>query len=97
MCGIIGFISRKKRLISGDKIAIALDSLKERGNGQGSGYVGYGIYPKFKDSYAIHVFLDNSPDYDRIRERVKKGLSITGLVFPEVEAYIKSRNLYKQN
>ena len=74
MCGIIGFMSRKKRLISGDKIAIALDSLKERGNGQGSGYVGYGIYPKFKDSYAIHVFLDNAPNYDEIRENVKNTL-----------------------
>lgn len=30
-----------------------------------------------------------------IRERVKKGLTITGLVFPEVEDYIKRNNLYK--
>lgn len=30
-----------------------------------------------------------------IRERIKKGLPITGLVFPEVEDYIKRNNLYK--
>ena len=30
-----------------------------------------------------------------IRDRVKRGLPITGLVFPEVEEYIKRRNLYK--
>lgn len=30
-----------------------------------------------------------------IRERVREGLSITGLVFPEVEDYIRRRNLYK--
>jgi len=30
-----------------------------------------------------------------IRQRVKEGLSITGLVFPEVEDYIRRRNLYK--
>ncbi|MBI3380219.1 nicotinate (nicotinamide) nucleotide adenylyltransferase [Candidatus Gottesmanbacteria bacterium] len=30
-----------------------------------------------------------------IRDRVKNGLSITGLVFPEVEDYIRRRNLYK--
>lgn len=30
-----------------------------------------------------------------IRERVKKGLPITGLVFPEAEEYIRRRNLYK--
>lgn len=30
-----------------------------------------------------------------IRERVKKGLTITGLVFPEVETVIRRKNLYK--
>lgn len=30
-----------------------------------------------------------------IRDRVKNNLSITGLVFPEVEDYIRRRNLYK--
>ncbi|MBI5452579.1 nicotinate (nicotinamide) nucleotide adenylyltransferase [Candidatus Gottesmanbacteria bacterium] len=30
-----------------------------------------------------------------IRERVKRGLTISGLVFPEVEEYIRRRNLYK--
>ena len=30
-----------------------------------------------------------------IRDRVKKGSTISGLVFPEVEEYIKKRNLYK--
>lgn len=30
-----------------------------------------------------------------IRDRVKKGLTISGLVFPQVEEYIKRRNLYR--
>lgn len=30
-----------------------------------------------------------------IRERVKRGLTISGLVFPEVEEHIRRRNLYK--
>ena len=30
-----------------------------------------------------------------IRERVKKGLTISGLVFPEVEDYIRRKSLYK--
>ncbi len=85
MCGIIGFMSRKKRMISGEKIAIALDSLKERGNGQGSGYVGYGIYPEYADNYAIHVFLDNSPDYEKIKEKVKNTLEKYGYVIKDEE------------
>ncbi|WP_292460023.1 glutamine amidotransferase family protein [Methanothermococcus sp.] len=97
MCGIIGFMSRKKRLISGDRIAIALDSLKERGNGQGSGYVGYGIYPKFKDSYAIHVFLDNVPNYDEIREKVKNTLEKYGYVLKDEEIPTKEGILEKEH
>lgn len=30
-----------------------------------------------------------------VRERVKRGLTISGLVFPEVEEYIRKKNLYK--
>lgn len=30
-----------------------------------------------------------------VRDRVKRGLTISGLVFPEIEEYIKSKNLYK--
>ncbi len=30
-----------------------------------------------------------------IRQRIRQGLSISGLVFPEVEDYIRRRNLYK--
>lgn len=30
-----------------------------------------------------------------IRDRIKKGLTISGLVFPEVEEYLRNRNLYK--
>jgi len=30
-----------------------------------------------------------------IRERVKRGLTIAGLVFPEVEKYIREKNLYR--
>ena len=96
MCGIIGFISRDKKLIRGDKIAIALDSLKERGNGQGSGYVGYGIYPKYKDSYAIHVFLDNAPHYKDIKENVKQVLEKYGYVLNDEEIPTKDGIIEKE-
>ena len=96
MCGIIGFISRKKRLIRGDKIAIALDSLKERGNGQGSGYVGYGIYPDYKDYYALHVFLKNTPTYHKIIDKVKNILSKYGVVVKDEEIPVKEGVLKKE-
>ena len=30
-----------------------------------------------------------------IRDRVSRGLTISGLVFPQVEEYIKQKNLYR--
>ena len=86
MCGIIGFMSRKKRMIKGDKIALALDSLKERGNGKGSGYVGYGIYPtKYKDCYAFHILIDNTPKFEKIKVEVENVLEQYGTIVKDEE------------
>ena len=45
--------------MDGSKIRASLAMMNERGNGEGTGYAAYGIYPDFKDAYALHVFLDN--------------------------------------
>lgn len=59
MCGIIGVIDRKRELMDGSAIRQALSVMDERGSGEGSGYVAYGVYPDYADLYAIHVFYDN--------------------------------------
>jgi glutamate synthase domain-containing protein 1 len=33
--------------------------MKERSNGLGGGFAGYGIYPEYADKYAFHVFYDD--------------------------------------
>ena len=38
----------------------SLAMMNERGSGEGAGYVAYGIYPDYKDYYALHVFFDKS-------------------------------------
>ena len=45
--------------MDGSKIRESLALMDERGNGEGAGYVAYGIYPDFKEYYALHVFFDN--------------------------------------
>lgn len=40
-------------------------------------------------------FLLSNVSSTIIRDRIKRGLTINGLVFPEVEEYIKRKNLYK--
>ena len=59
MCGIIGVIDRKRELMDGSSIKQALSKMDERGSGEGAGYVAYGVFPEFKNYYAIHVFFDN--------------------------------------
>jgi glutamate synthase domain-containing protein 1 len=59
MCGIIGVIDKRRQSMDGSKIRESLALMDERGNGEGAGYAAYGIYPDFKDAYALHVFFDN--------------------------------------
>jgi len=58
MCGIIGVIDRNQECMDGSKIRNALSVMDERGSGEGSGYVAYGVYPDYADLYAIHIFYD---------------------------------------
>ncbi|MEN6610581.1 MAG: glutamine amidotransferase family protein [Methanoregulaceae archaeon] len=73
MCGIIGVIDRDRQLMDGSGIKKALSLMDERGSGEGAGYVAYGIYPEFRNEYALHVFFDNirenKPAVDAILEQ----------------------------
>ncbi|KKR31251.1 MAG: putative nicotinate-nucleotide adenylyltransferase [Candidatus Gottesmanbacteria bacterium GW2011_GWA2_41_12] len=63
------------------------------------------VFPRI--DYPIHILPNgfrkvdspnlilNNISSTKIRNRVKKGKSIKGLVFPGVEEYIKNKNLYK--
>ncbi len=59
MCGVIGITNFNKKRFSGDVIARALDHMRERGNGLGSGYAGYGIYPDNPDDWCLHIFFNS--------------------------------------
>ncbi|HOJ92519.1 MAG TPA: glutamine amidotransferase family protein [Dictyoglomaceae bacterium] len=58
-CGLIGFINRRRKNTSGYQIVSAMTLMRERGNGLGAGFAGYGIYPDRKDYYAFHLFYEN--------------------------------------
>ncbi len=44
--------------MSGKMITEAMKPMHERSNGLGGGFAGYGIYPEYKDFYALHLFFD---------------------------------------
>ena len=58
-CAIAAVISREGRRMSGEKIVRAMKPMHERSNGLGGGFAAYGIYPEYKELYALHLFFDS--------------------------------------
>jgi len=58
-CGLSGFINTSKKLIGGEVILDSMSVMKERGNGLGAGFAGYGIYPEYSDFYAFHIMFED--------------------------------------
>ena len=58
-CAIAAVISREGHRMSGEGIMRAMKPMHDRSNGLGGGFAGYGIYPEYKDFYALHLFFDS--------------------------------------
>ena len=59
-CAISGIFSRSGEPIPGGTIVRSIAVMHDRSNGLGGGFAGYGIYPEYKDYYALHVFYDST-------------------------------------
>ena len=57
-CAIAAVISRDGNRMSGKMICEAMKPMHDRSNGLGGGFAAYGIYPEYKDFYALHLFFD---------------------------------------
>ncbi len=57
-CAIAAVISREGNRMTGERIINAMKPMHERSNGLGGGFAGYGIYPEYKDFYALHLFFN---------------------------------------
>ena len=58
-CAVAAVISREGKKISGELITRAMKPMHDRSNGLGGGFAGYGIYPEYRDFYALHLFFDS--------------------------------------
>ncbi len=58
-CAIAAVISKEGNRMSGEKIYKAMKPMHDRSNGLGGGFAGYGIYPEYKEFYALHMFFDS--------------------------------------
>lgn len=58
-CAIAAVISKEGNRMSGEMIYNAMKPMHDRSNGLGGGFAGYGIYPEYKEFYALHMFFDS--------------------------------------
>ena len=58
-CAIAAVISKEGNRMSGEMITKAMKPMHDRSNGLGGGFAGYGIYPEYKEFYALHMFFDS--------------------------------------
>lgn len=58
-CAIAAVISKSGKKMTGEKIVHSMKSMHDRSNGLGGGFAAYGIYPEYKEFYALHMFFDD--------------------------------------
>ena len=56
-CAIAAVISKEGKRFSGEMITNSMKPMHDRSNGLGGGFAAYGIYPEYKDCYALHMFF----------------------------------------
>ena len=57
-CAIAAVISKDGNRMSGKMICEAMKPMHDRSNGLGGGFAAYGIYPEYRDFYALHLFFN---------------------------------------
>ncbi|MBQ7637523.1 MAG: hypothetical protein IJS90_01305 [Clostridia bacterium] len=75
-CAIAAVISKSGERMSGEDIIKAMVPMHERSNGLGGGFAGYGIYPEYKDHYALHMFFDSRDTRKSCEALLKEGFEI---------------------
>jgi len=58
-CAIVGIMSENGNCFHGGQIIEAIANMHDRSNGLGGGFAAYGIYPEFKDYYALHIMFED--------------------------------------
>ena len=59
-CAISAVISRIGERMTGEKIIESMLPMHDRSNGLGGGFAGYGIYPEYREFYALHIFYNDN-------------------------------------
>ncbi|MCL2047686.1 MAG: glutamine amidotransferase family protein [Defluviitaleaceae bacterium] len=78
-CAISGIIDTSGKRMSGEQIIRSIAVMHDRSNGLGGGFAAYGIYPEYKDYYALHVFYDSSAAKKECEDFLERHFDIINL------------------
>ena len=75
-CSLCGMIDRRGKRFAGDKIIKSIALMHDRSNGLGGGFAAYGIYPEYKDFYALHLMFMDQASRDEVERIIKENFSV---------------------
>ena len=78
-CAISAVIDKTGKRMSGEAIVGSITVMHDRSNGLGGGFAAYGIYPEYKDYYALHIFYDSVTAKKECEEYLNRRFDIINL------------------
>ena len=78
-CAISGIIDKSGKKFNGSDIIKSIEVMKDRSNGLGGGFAAYGIYPDYKDYYALHMFYNSASAKKECEDLLDKHFEIINL------------------
>ena len=78
-CAISGIFHKDGARENGDRIIQSITTMHDRSNGLGGGFAGYGIYPDYKDFYALHVFYDSQKAKEECEAFIERHFDVVDL------------------
>ncbi len=88
-CGVTGIMNEKGVAFSGADIYASIVNMRERGNGLGSGFAAYGIYPQLKDQWCFHLMFQKDTAVAETEALLKKHFKVV-LEEPIPSTYVKT-------
>jgi len=78
-CAISGIINKSGKRMSGEAIIKSIAVMHDRSNGLGGGFAAYGIYPEYKNYYAMHMFYESTAAKKECEEFLERHFDIINL------------------
>ncbi|HAL31215.1 MAG TPA: hypothetical protein DCP20_10990 [Coriobacteriia bacterium] len=75
-CGLMGICDESGALMSGEESIRAMAVQRDRGNGLGGGFAGYGIYPEFPDHFCFHMMYHDLRAKDEAEGLLRENFAI---------------------